>query len=38
MNSVDLGTYVGFFFTAWALGFAGGYVITKWKDAISQVS
>lgn len=37
MKTVDIATYVGMFFSAWAIGFCSGYIVTKFKDAMNQV-
>jgi len=38
MNTADLATLAGYIVSAWCLGFSVGYTITKYKDALSQVS
>jgi len=36
MSTPDLVIYIGYFISSWALGFGGGYLLTKFKDAVSQ--
>lgn len=38
MNNADLISLLGSLLSAWALGFAAGYTITKTKDAINHTS
>lgn len=35
MSTADFLELAGMLFSAWALGFSGGYVITKFRDAIN---
>lgn len=37
MSGADLALLVGYLVSAWALGFTGGYTITKFIHAVSQV-
>lgn len=37
MSSADLIVFVGYLISAWCIGFASGYTITKYKDAVSQI-
>lgn len=37
MNSADLASLLGYLVAAWCVGFAGGYTITKYRDAVNQV-
>lgn len=34
MSEVDIAWYVGGLITAWCIGFAGGYLLTKFHDAV----
>lgn len=36
MTTQDIAVLLGWLVSAWALGFSGGYVITKFKHAINQ--
>lgn len=37
MTAVDIALYIGFLVSAWSLGFTGGYLITKFRDAFNFV-
>lgn len=37
MTIQDISTLVGLLVSAWVLGFCGGYTITKYRDAMSQI-
>lgn len=36
MTAPEVVEFIAYLVTAWSLGFAGGYIITKYKDAMSQ--
>lgn len=36
MSPSDIALVLGALVSAWALGFVGGYTLTKFKDALSQ--
>lgn len=35
MTSTDIALFVGEIITSWTFGFTGGYLITKFRDAIN---
>ncbi len=37
MSTGDMVSVVGYVVSAWCLGFCGGFVITRFKDAVSQL-
>lgn len=37
MNSTDLAQLLGYLVSAWCIGFAMGYTVTKYRDAMTQV-
>lgn len=37
MNSTDLLELCGLLTSAWAVGFAGGYVLTRFKEGLNQI-
>lgn len=37
MSAADVGWFVGYVVSAWCVGFCGGFLITRFKDAISQL-
>lgn len=37
MSASDIATMLGYLVAAWCVGFAGGYTITKYRDALNQV-
>lgn len=37
MTSADLVSFCGYLLTAWVLGFGGGFVMTRFKDAMNQI-
>jgi hypothetical protein len=37
MSSADIALFLGQLVSAWASGFAGGYVLTKFRDAMNQL-
>jgi len=37
MSTADIVLLVGQLVGAWAIGFAGGFVITKFRDAVSKI-
>jgi len=36
MSTGDISLLVGWLISAWASGFCAGYIVTKYKDAMSQ--
>lgn len=38
MSSTDIALLIGQLISAWAVGFTGGFLITKFRDAMSHVS
>lgn len=38
MTATDIALLVGQLFTAWVLGFAGGFLLTRFRDAVDAVS
>ncbi len=36
MSAIDITQFLGFLVSAWALGFAAGFTLTKFKDALNQ--
>lgn len=37
MSASEIATLLGLLVAAWSLGFAGGYTITKYRDALNQI-
>lgn len=37
MNSLDVASMLGYVVAAWCLGFCGGFVITRFKEAVGQI-
>ena len=35
MSITDIAEFAGLLFSAWAIGFTGGYAITKFREAIN---
>ena len=38
MNTVDMALLLGYMASAWTLGFCGGFLLTRFKDALSLVA
>lgn len=38
MSAADVSELMGYLFGAWALGWCGGYLLTTFKDAVSDVT
>lgn len=36
MTATDIALYLGYFVSAWSLGFTGGYLLTTFRDALKQ--
>lgn len=36
MSAIDIAQFLGFLVSAWTLGFAAGFTLTKFKDAVNQ--
>jgi len=36
MTGAEVVEFIAYLVSAWSSGFAGGYIITKYKDAMSQ--
>lgn len=37
MSAAEIAEFVGLLFGAWAVGFCGGYLLTRFREAASQV-
>lgn len=37
MNNADLILLLGYLVSAWSVGFTGGFLLTKWKEAMSHI-
>lgn len=37
MNVIDIAQFCGFLVSAWAVGFTAGFILTKYRDAVSQI-
>ena len=37
MSTTDLSLFAAYLVSAWAAGFTGGYIITKFKHAMNQI-
>jgi len=37
MTTGDIALYVGLLVSSWAIGFTGGYLLTKFKDALNSI-
>ena len=37
MTDLDIALYVGKLVSSWAMGFTGGYLITKFRDAVNMI-
>lgn len=37
MSTADIGLYLGKLLAAWSLGFTGGYLLTKFSDALNKI-
>ncbi len=37
MNAIDIAQFFGLLVSSWAVGFAAGFILTKYRDAVSQI-
>lgn len=38
MSSTDIGLLLGYLVSAWAAGFSGGFILTRFKEALTHAA